>query len=467
MAAAAARKFVFTDRGLKALKPAPPGKRYMAWDAMQPHLCVRVTEKGAKSFVVVKRKAGAQLTFHVVGQYPAIKLKDAREAATDALRTLSEGKSPKEAKAEEEREVARRRADTFAMAVERFVEQKKADGRRTWREMDAVLRREFLGQEPMRTKKVTKRADGQATEWVTEWANGKHPIWRDRPIVEITRRAVIERLDQIKSRGGKHAARHAMSIVRSLFNWAAEGERFGLVESPADLVRDKTIGITAKDRERARVLDDSELRDVWQAAEALAYPFGRVVQLLMLTGQRLNDIARAQRKEVDLEKGELTVPRERYKTNVEQVVPLTKKAVEILNSLPKFERGFLFTTTGGVRPVGAHSKMKAKLDKAIATSRKHAKMEPMTHWVLHDLRRTVRTRLVSDLGVDAFIAERVLGHALSGLHRVYDKGTHSEQKREALEKWEALLLSIVEPPPAKQTSTAKQSNVVPMRKTKR
>jgi integrase len=68
----------------------------------------------------------------------------------------------------------------------------------------------------------------------------------------------------------------------------------------------------------------------------------------------------------------------------------------------------------------------------------------MPGWVLHDLRRTVRTRL-SDLGVDAYIAERVLGHALPGLHGVYDQGRHRTQKRDALARWEALLLAIVEP----------------------
>src|SRR5260370_371541 len=83
-----------------------------------------------------------------------------------------------------------------------------------------------LGLRPKRSKVASKRGDGQATEWATEWLEGKDPVWRQRSVIEITRRDVIERLEEIKKRGGKYAARHALSAVRKLFNWTEEGERF-------------------------------------------------------------------------------------------------------------------------------------------------------------------------------------------------------------------------------------------------
>jgi len=443
---AAASKVVLTDRGLKTLKPAPAGKRYIVWDAMQPHLGVRVTESGAVSFVVVKRSPGAaHPDTHVLGRYPTMTLKAARNAAPGILGMLAEGKSPSQARAEEAREVARRRADTFATAVEKFIEYEEGKRLRTARETAATLRREFLGQTWTRVKVTAERDGKPITEWVTQWVDGPEPIWRKRPITEITRRDVIERLDDIKTRGGKHAARHALGAVRKLFAWAEEGERFGLAESPAARIRDKTIGITGRDLKRQRVLGDAELRDVWRAAGTVGYPFGRLVQMLMLTGQRLNDIAKAQRHEIDIDAGILTVPPERFKTNVLQEVPLAPRAVEILKALPKFKAGYVFTTTAGVRPISGLSKMKARLDKAIADKRDEDGGEPMAPWVLHDLRRTLRTRLTSDLDVDAFIAERVLGHALPGLHGVYDQGAHRTQKRAALEKWAERLLAIVDP----------------------
>ncbi len=463
--AAIPQKEVLTPKGLDALKPAEAGKRYVVYDALMPHLGVRVTANGVKSFIVYKRPAGAVAPVIVtLGRYPAMKLAKARELAPGVLGTLAEGKLPADVEAERRREEARRRADTIATAVEKFIEYEEGKGLRTWRETEGILRREFLGQEAKRRRVTSERGGKTETEWVTEWAQGPEPVWSARPILSITRRDVIERLDAIKARGGKHAARHALSAVRKFFNWAEEGERFGVEESPAARVRDKTLGISGRDLKRQRVLNDPELRDVWSAADAMGYPFGRLVQLLMLNGQRLNDNARARRSEIDLEAAVLSVPPERYKTGVAQEVPISPRAAKILDELPKFKGDFVFTTTGGVRPISGLSKMKVRLDKAIAERREKAGAAPMAHWTLHDLRRTVRTRLVSDCGVDAFTAERVLGHALPGLHGVYDQGTHRDQKRAALEKWEARLLAIVEPKPTAPKKKKLPANVVQFEK---
>lgn len=444
--ATASQKKVLTDRGILALKPAESGKRYIVWDAAQPHFGVRVTSNGAKTFIVVKRRPGeANPDTHVLGRYPAIGLKAAREAAPGIVSLLAAGKSPAEAKAEEIREAARRRADTFSIAAEKFVQEEAGRGLRTARATEAVLRREFLGQVPIRKRTAIERGGQKVAQWETSWADGEYSVWRNIPILDIKRRDIIERLDEIKARGGKYAARHALNAVRKLFGWAEEGERFGLEESPAARIRDKTIGISGRDLKRKRVLDDLELRDVWLAADTVGYPFGSLVKMLMLTGQRLNDLARARRREFDEGADLLRVSFDRFKTDVVQEVPLAPIARSTLGTLPKFEGEFLFSTSAGRRPLGGFSKMKARLDATINDQRRREGGQRISHWVLHDLRRTVRTRLTSDLDVDAYIAERVIGHALPGLHGVYDQGAHRQQKRSALQKWESHLLEIVRP----------------------
>src|SRR5271165_3524938 len=101
---AAARKIALTDRSLKAMKPAPTGKRLTVWDGIQPNLAVRVTDKGRRSFVVVRRRSGeASPTWATLGEYPTLGLADARKAAREALAALSEGKAPREVKAEKRR----------------------------------------------------------------------------------------------------------------------------------------------------------------------------------------------------------------------------------------------------------------------------------------------------------------------------------------------------------------------------
>jgi integrase len=494
---AAARKDL-TDKAVKALKPALAGKRYIVWDAQLPHFGVRVTDRAdeegkaaVRTFVVVKRVPGQRdPVTHVIGRYPATPLKDARDLARGVLGVISEGKSPREVEREQRREDARRRGETFAAALTAFLEDGALAGLRSGGETEAILRRDFLGQISKRVKKTSERDGKPITEWVTEWSGGPDSAWSKLPVAKIERRDVIERLDTIKRRRGKHAARHALGAARKFYSWCAEGERFGIVVSPCANIRDKTIGFSKDGRElkRRRVLADAELRDVWAAADHLTAqqrekalaknaeadvsrmfdPVEPLVKLLALTGQRLNDIACARRPEIDLEKATLLIPPERYKTNTAQEVPLPPLAVDILKALPRFARGFALTTTGGARPVSGVSKMKARLDKAIAARRKKAGTEPMPSWVLHDLRRTVRTRLVSDLGVEAFVAERVIGHALPGLHGVYDQGTHRDQKRDALERWAKALAVIVglKPPPEGATVVTAQE-VEKRRKRKR
>jgi integrase len=459
----AAAKKVLTDRALQALQPAEEGRRYVVWDAMTPHLGVRVTDKGTKSFIVVRRRPGARDPDTIVmGKYPAVKLKDARAKAPSVLGTLAEGRTPAEVQAERLHEEARRRKETFASAVADFIADGVLAGLRSGRETEAILRRDFLGQ----VRREVER-DGRTEE---NWVAASDPQWSKTPVAQIARRDVIARLDEIKRARGKHAARHALGAVRKFFSWCVEGERYGVDTSPCANVRDKTLGFAKDGRElkRKRVLTDEELRDMWTAAEELtakarakllardagadisrAYdPTQPLVKLLLLTGQRLNDIARARWSEIDVEKATLTVPPERYKTGVAQEVPLSPMAKDTLIALPRFARGFALTTTGGARPISGFAKLKRRLDDAIAERRKRDGREAMPPWVLHDIRRTVRTRLVSDLGVEAFVAERVIGHALPGLHGVYDQGTHRDAKRAALDRWADALAIIVHAEPA-------------------
>jgi hypothetical protein len=114
--------------------------------------------------------------------------------------------------------------------------------------------------------------------------------------------------------------------------------------------------------------------------------------------------------------------------------------------LPRFDRGdHVFSTTFGVKPVNGFSKAKQAID---------AEMPKMPGWVLHDIRRTVRTHL-SALPVPDLVRELVIGHTKPGLHKVYDQHAYVAEKRHALELWSARLRDILTPAPA---------NVVKMRR---
>jgi integrase len=418
---AAARKVALTDRSLKALKPAPAGKRSVVWDGIQPNLAVRVSDKGRRSFVVVRRRPGeAQPTWATLGEYPTLGLAEARKAAREALAELAEGRDPRQAKEEKRRaaEEAEKveQASTFAAVAEEFIG-RYAMTKRSGKIVAGIIRRELV------------------------------PDWGERPIAEITRRDVIKLVEAILDRGGEkpapggrrksggpYSARHTLAVARRFFNWVIGRDL--LTVSPCDRI--VAAELHGAPEARDRVLTNDELRAVWRAAEATPYPYGPLVRLLLLTGQRRDEIAAARWPEIDLDEGLLTLGPERTKTRAGHAVPLTPAAVEILRSLPRFARGdHVFSGRSGNKSFSGFSAAKRRLDRDIGA------IQPFT---LHDLRRTVRTR-IAEAGIMPFIGELVIGHTQKGVHAVYDLHTYDKEKREALEKWEAKLLAIVAPEP--------------------
>jgi integrase len=441
---------LLTDNGVKALKPAAPGKRYVVYDTLTPPFGVRVSDKGRKTFIVYRRRAGEPRPFRVkLGNYPLLTLEKARAKAKQALEELASGRDPKEREQKELRDEARRRQHTFGSVAEDFIKRHVAK-LRSAKAMEATIRRELLGQ---------KLEDGK---WAIDPEKETH--WRDRPITEIKRRDVIELSEEIVDRGTRHQARKVLAYVRKLFNWSISRDAYALEGSPCDRVRPKDI--VGKLKPRQRVLSDEELRLVWRASFKLGttedsqveakfpdYPFGPFVRMLMITGQRLREVSDAGKPEID---GRLwTIPPERMKGDVGHEVPLSPMAVELLEALPSFKGEFIFTTTSGKRPISGFSKAKARLDGSIAGLREEdaegAEVAPMPRWTFHDLRRTVRTRLPA-LGVPDLICELILAHRRPELHETYDRHKYRDEKRNALERWAVRLRFLVEPPPVNVVS---------------
>ena len=124
----------------------------------------------------------------------------------------------------------------------------------------------------------------------------------------------------------------------------------------------------------------------------MGYPYGPLFQLLVLTACRKNEIGGARWREIDLEKRLLLIPAERFKSDATHLVPLTGAALSVLETLPRFTKGdHLFSSTFGERPVSGFAGAKDRLDKLMVEDLGGA-LQPFR---IHDLRRTVRTRLAS------------------------------------------------------------------------
>jgi integrase len=430
-----------TDRALQALKPAAPGKRRTVWDTEVAGLAVRVTDRGVKSFVMVRRRPGRKNPDRVtLGTYPDTTLREARELADEARKDLKRGIHPREKERARLLGEARRRKDTFEAVAEEFIKRHLA-GKRRSHEAVSVVRRSLI----------------------TRW--GTHTI------TEITRRDVVELLREIIDGSTRrspvsYAAHHAWAAARKLFAWALAQDLYGLESSPCDKVNAKEIiGVKAK---RKRVLTDAEIRLLWNVTGELDYPLGPLARLLLVTGQRLREIAHGEWREVDLGEALWVIPHTRMKAGVTHELPLSPLALHIVKSLPRFQGGpFLFSSTGGKRPVSGFSKYKLRLDKAML--RKHrgalglpesdaelrqalglAVGEPIPRdytvepWSFHDLRRTMRTRL-SALPIPDEVKELMISHKPSGLHQVYDQHSFRAEKRDGFERWASRLLELVQP----------------------
>jgi integrase len=373
-------------RGLtvKSVESAAAGKaRQEIPDGYMRGLYLVVQPTGAKSWAVRYRHDGRPRKY-TIGNYPVFDLKAAREAAGKVLRVAAEGRDPATAK--------KRTADSVEAVVAQFIERHLRRNYRPgpMREAERFLRLHVLEN------------------------------WRDRKVSEIKRADVRNMLEGIVVRGTPVTANRVHGIVRRLFNWCVEQE---LIEVSPCVGLKRPAG---KETPRDRVLSDDELRQVWQATEKLGLPFGPWVQLLILTGQRRNEVAHMQWGEVDIDKRLWTLPRERVKNNRRHEVPLSPQAIAILERLPRISDRFVFSVNGRA-PIKGFGAAKGYVDALAKTP----------DWVFHDLRRTVASGMAR-LGINLPVIERVLNHvggSFAGIVSVYQRHEFAEEKRAALEKW--------------------------------
>jgi integrase len=285
------------------------------------------------------------------------------------------------------------------------------------------------------------RKNRTSTAKETKRVLSKHflPPFRNKYLEEITDNdigKIIEGLSDTPS-----GANHAFTAARTFFRWVAKPPRRYIPHSPMS-----GMSLPFQPTKRKRVLTDKELVAIWKTAEARKDDYGIIVQLLMLTGQRRGEIASLHSAYID---GDLvTLPEELSKNHQEHVYPIGKLAQSLL---PKRE-GLFFAAKARGTPINHWSECKEEFDEA-------CRLAP---WQLRDLRRTFATKLAS-LRVAPHIIERLLNHQLgtlpvggeiSAVAAVYNRHQYLDEMREAVERWERCLTSLLESPKQKQAAVA-------------
>ena len=388
-----------TVRTIETIKPGRD--RREIGDRHMPGLYLVLQPSGAKSWAVRYRYAGIPRK-HTLGQYPAIDLKSARSSCRHCEPLPKVGILGRE-KVQERTA----KADTVEAVARQFVERhcKPSNRPRTARETQRLLDLHVM------------------------------PRWRGRLVRDIIRRDVLDLLDRVVDGGKPIAANRTLAAIRKMFNWAVA--RDIIAASPCAGVKPPTA-----ERSRDRVLTDQELRAVWQAADKIGGTFGALVRLLILTGQRRDEVAGMRWSEIDLEGRRWTLGPERVKNNRPHEIPLSKPAIAILTALPRIGNRFVLTSTGDA-PSSGYSKGKRRFDSLLPPD--------MPDWRLHDLRRTVASGLAR-LGINLPVNEKVLNHAsgsFAGIVGVYPKHKFSEEKRRALDAWGAFVVGLAGDRPRK------------------
>jgi integrase len=225
-------------------------------------------------------------------------------------------------------------------------------------------------------------------------------------------------------------ARITLGYLSSFYSWAMPR----LDHLQANPCRD--AGRPPAPRARDRVLSEDEIGALWHVLEREGKPFGPAIKLLLLTGQRRNEVFDADRAEFDLAAKLWTIPGKRAKNGATHLVPLRPPALAILKELLEDQRSEKLLPARGnwdTSPSGFSKAMRR-----IRDSLEEEMGRPVPHWTLHDLRRTLATGL-QRLGVRLEVTEAVLNHlsgTRSGIVGVYQRHNYFQEKEAALAVWE-------------------------------
>jgi integrase len=253
--------------------------------------------------------------------------------------------------------------------------------------------------------------------------------WGKRRLSDITRTDVTHLVDEVAARA-PYMANRLLAHLKSMFNFFIARDMIQV---------NPCIGVKPQPEEaRDRILSDDELVRVWHAAGDLGWPHGPIVHMLVLTGQRRDEVSEMRWSEIDFDARLWKLPRERVKNNTAHEVPLSAPALDVLRRLPRKSK--LVFLRPGLTQVSNFTGAKGRLDT----------ISGVTDWRLHDLRRTVASGMAR-LGINLPVVEKVLNHtggSFAGIVGVYQRHDFAGEKRDALDRWAAHVMGLVEGKPA-------------------
>lgn len=414
---------------------------------------IRVLPSGTKTFFYLYRVDGKR-RFLNLGEYKdkdhpnGITLEAARaqyvieHGKVTALKAgRSDGQDPLQEKIKESAKRKKAENDhvtsfTVAKLVEEYLAKHAMKNKSSWREDDRILRKDIV------------------------------PVWGDRKAKDITRRDVLTLIDSIRPRGNGITT-NTFKIIRRMFRFAVKQE---IIETTPCYAFEKGEELpipVAKER----TLSETEIKTFMIGIDkcAISKEVRSILKLILLTGQRPDEVCSMHRSEIDSKWWEFTpkatvitkqVPRK-------QRIYLTDTALQLIDDTkdyifpspaPKIDKeGNPIPTPISVRAVSyalrrnltthvVHSKPSThsaseKMKKRKPFKVAEEKMLTIEKFTPHDLRRTCAT-MMSELGYPDEVVDAILAHLKKGEIRTYNKNKYDKEKQAALQSWETKLQEI-------------------------
>lgn len=369
-------------------KAAETGKRLELADAGSKGLRLRVNPTGGRGWILGMRDAAGAPRRFTLGEYPAIGISEARDAARKLRERIREGFDPIEAarKRRAEADAAKENIHTLANLIEHYGT-KQGDKLRSWPEYLGAIRRVFGDLLPL-------------------------------PLAKVTIGALQLSADRYPK---QQQAASAVRCIRPILKWASAPGRAYVTPDLAD------IRVPATIQKRERVLTDDELRRILPVLRADSRPFAACLRFLLLTASRRDEAAFAKWGHIDWQGGTWLIPAQNSKNGKQHLVPLSRQALDLLGSIRPDDAAadaLIFATKTG-NPLANWDKSTKQLFTATGTA----------GWTRHDLRRTAATKM-GQMGVAPHVIESALGHANvhSQLAGVYNTARYEKDVAAALQR---------------------------------
>lgn len=350
-----------------------------------------------------------------IGTYPHISLTDARELFTrDFTGTIHKGGSIKV--------VGDARPGTVADLFDAYVENLKESGKNSW---------------PQAKKGLNNIAD---------------LLGRNRLARDIEPEDVLGVIRPIYDRGKKAMADHVRSYIRSAYSWGMKSEHDYRSASPRrfKLAFNPAAGIPTEPKVRGeRWLDEEEWVKLWRFLEnpdtGVHPPYCRAVQLLMLTGQRVQEIATLHIDQYVRE--EKMLDWSKTKNGKPHSIPLPDLAIELLDSITPGPSGHFFPSMMDQNKSVTHSTLYAFVWRA-----RDRNVVPVVS--NRDLRRTWKT-LAGKAGITKELRDRLQNHTLQDVSsKSYDRYSYLSERQEAMGVWNEFVKNMIKRPPPRLTVVA-------------